>query len=302
MIPSEIVAIMQNISQSHVVLNTIQALSACVLTTCFLRKDTSTQQFEQIKAAKFDEALTGLLNSGIMTHMELFKAKNFLDVAKKADEMYYKNKNTDINDSNYNFDWFINFFENVGNVSDETVQDIWARILAQEIDSPNSVSIKTINILKNIGRNEAILFQNMSKYSLIYNNASYIPNNDIYLKEYDIAYSDILLLNEYGLINNGPLVSLNFMVNDEYSLISQNDNLCIIAKSNGVDVHKISFNCFTYTSSGNEINNVLNIKADNDKLLKFAHIIRYKWKNTLIEVRPYTVINGEVKLGDEQIL
>ena len=55
-----------------------------LITVLFLRKNTSTTEFEKIKAGKFDEVLDDLLSSGHLTYTELYKANNFLKIAKKA--------------------------------------------------------------------------------------------------------------------------------------------------------------------------------------------------------------------------
>jgi hypothetical protein len=67
----------------------IAAVAGSIFTVVFLRKNTATQEFEKIKAGKFKEVAEDLLNAGEMTHMEFYKANNFLQIAKKADS-YYK--------------------------------------------------------------------------------------------------------------------------------------------------------------------------------------------------------------------
>lgn len=71
-----------------------------------------------------------------MTYTEFYKAKNFLKIAKKADT-HYSQKQQDRNYNFYDFDWFMRFYEAVGNISDDDMQDIWARILAGEINNPS---------------------------------------------------------------------------------------------------------------------------------------------------------------------
>ena len=278
----------------------IQLLVQSVIVSIFLRNNISTKEFETIKAGQLNEALTQLLNSGKMTYTELYKANNFLSIAKIADEKYCKKKEYNSN-TVYDFDWFINYYENVGNVSDEIMQDIWARILAQEVDEPNSISIKTLNILKSIGKKEALLFQKLSDFALKYNDAYFIPNIQEYLDKNNIEYSDILLLDEYGLINNNPLIGLNFIVDKEYVLITNSDNMGIVVRSEEDNERKMTFNCYTYTSSGNAINKALGIKVDNEKLFQFANIIKNNWKNIIVEVKKYKIINGKKEFGDNVI-
>ena len=67
---------------SPVIQNCITAL----ITTVFLRKNTSIEEFEKLKANKFEEVVSDLLENGKMTYLEYYKCCNFLKVAKLADQ------------------------------------------------------------------------------------------------------------------------------------------------------------------------------------------------------------------------
>lgn len=43
-------------------------------------------------------------------------------------------------------------------INDETLQNLWGRILAQEINEPDSISLRTLDVIKNISRKEADYF------------------------------------------------------------------------------------------------------------------------------------------------
>ena len=120
-----------------------------LITVLFLRKNTSTTEFEKIKAGKFDEVLDDLLSSGHLTYTELYKANNFLKIAKKADKYYSQKAHLETTGC-FEFDWLIRYYEAVGNISDENMQDLWAKILAGEINSPSAYSLKTIDTLRNM--------------------------------------------------------------------------------------------------------------------------------------------------------
>lgn len=137
----------------------ISPIVGSIFTAIFLRHNTEATEFEKIKAGQFKEVADSLLRSGKMTYTEYYKANNFLKVAKKADEFYsemHRSENTP--PATYDFDWFIRFYEAVGNISDEAMQDLWAKILAGEISRPSSYSLKTIDVLKNMSKKDAELF------------------------------------------------------------------------------------------------------------------------------------------------
>ena len=61
-------------------------------------------------------------------------------------------------------DWIVNFFEKARLISDEEMQEIWARILAGEANHPGSFSRRTVNIMNDIDKKCAELFVNACGY------------------------------------------------------------------------------------------------------------------------------------------
>ena len=61
-------------------------------------------------------------------------------------------------------DWITNFFDKCRIVSDDEMQDRWARILAGEGNKPGSFSRKTINLMADLDRRDAELFTNLCRF------------------------------------------------------------------------------------------------------------------------------------------
>ena len=59
----------------------VNVITGSLFTAVFLRKNTATQEFEKIKAGRFQEVADKLLESGKMTYTEYYKANNFLKIA-----------------------------------------------------------------------------------------------------------------------------------------------------------------------------------------------------------------------------
>ena len=55
-------------------------------------------------------------------------------------------------------DWFTRYFNIVQDISNEDIQDLWAKLLAGEIKQPGSFSYRTLETLKNMTTDEAELF------------------------------------------------------------------------------------------------------------------------------------------------
>ena len=241
-----------------------------LITVLFLRKNTATAEFEKIKAGKFDEALEDLLSTGQLTYTELYKANNFLKIAKKADHYYSQKDRTEVRGC-FEFDWLIRFYEAVGNISDESMQDIWAKILAGEIDSPLSYSLKTIDILRNMRRCDAELFINICKHSFDCNDGElFLPNYNGYMESVGITYSDVMKLSEMGLIFNDGLISLNFKLKRESIVLSINRELLITISSQSEDGASASIPQFPFTRSGIELATLVGDMASDEDFMLFG--------------------------------
>lgn len=72
----------------------------------------------------------------------------------------------EVNDHEPDHDWTARFFEGVQDVSSDDIRKIWARILAREVEAPGGVSLRTLSILKNMSRQEAILFSEAMRYRI----------------------------------------------------------------------------------------------------------------------------------------
>ena len=64
-------------------------------------------------------------------------------------------------------DWLLNFFDKSRMVSDDEMQEIWARVLAGEVNAPGAYSRKAVNILSDMDKSDAELFNTLCRFRLI---------------------------------------------------------------------------------------------------------------------------------------
>lgn len=246
----------------------------------FLRKNTTTTEFEKIKAGKFEEALEELLSNGKITYTELYKANNFLSVAKKADKYYSQKAHTETKDC-FEFDWLIRYYEAVGNISDERMQDLWAKILAGEIDVPSSYSLKTLDILRNMRKSDVELFVNICKHSFDCNDGElFLPNYSGYMDAVGIAYSDVMKLSEMGLIFSDGMIGLSITLPCEPAILSINRELVLTMCACDEKHKKCSISQFPFTQVGIELATlVADMPTDEDFVLLGKEIAKDKKYN-----------------------
>lgn len=268
-------------------MSTVSAIAGSLITAIFLRHNTAAKEFEKIKAGQLKEAADELLKSGKMTYTEYYKANNFLTVAQKADEYYSQNSKTPV-DEPYDFDWFVRFYEAVGNVSNEQMQEIWAKILSGEISRPGTFSLRTIEVLKNLSQKDAELFGKICSFAIHSREHIFIPFYDSYLDECRISYSDIMRLDELGLINSNGMLVLKINVSSESSVLFHNNRLLITVKSSKENDVVTEVKQFPLTGVGCELSRIQTISTPDKCFTVLAHELS---KNKTITVGLHSVIN-----------
>ena len=100
-------------------------------------------------------------------------------------------------------DWIRNFFDKCRIVSDEEMQNLWSRLLAGEANSPGSFSRKTVNLLADLDKRDAELFQNLCRFKWVVLGRMepfvFDPQHEIY-NRYGITFDSLAQLETLGLI------------------------------------------------------------------------------------------------------
>ena len=247
-----------------------------IFAAIFLRKNTKDVEFEKLKAGKFREVADRLLASGYMTYTEFYKAANFLHVAELADQVFkqdYQNKADE--NQKYDFDWYMRFYDIVGNISDEEMQVLWAKILAGEIHKKGTYSLQLLDILKNFTQKQAELFNRVCSHCFISGDNVYIPNDNEYLQFANITYQDILDLDALGLINSSGTTSLSVKVQPNRPSLLGNDMLRMVIEYNGQGhaTQEFSFLQFPFTSAGRELITLIGKHGSEKDFLYFVKLL-----------------------------
>lgn len=281
-------------------------VAGALFTAIFLRHNTKTDEFEKIKTGQFKEVADDLLDSGKMTYTEYYKANNFLTVAKKADG-YYKEHPRLEEKGTYDFDWFMRFFEAVGNVSDETMQNLWAKILAGEIAQPSTFSLKTVDVMRNLSKRDAELFIKVCSHSFISSATNYfLPNEDEFIEYVGIQYADIMKLSELGLIFNDATITLNMDISNEPQILINNHSLIMLITSASGNSEKASIRQYPFTEVGKELSTMISESASDEDFVKYGQLLSrnkshkisvhkvIKWNGDSVEYNKINLIPQEV--------
>lgn len=193
------------------------------LTALGRKKMANAESYAAIKQAETDIKVQLLKLKGeeevanYVLAKEARKINNAKSVVEKATTHFVEGEK--VSDEPVNTDWTNRFFSIVEDISDETLQDIWGRILAGEVKRPNSFSLRTLDLLRNITKEEAELFVKASKF--------YVEENFIYTERFSLH--ETLLLGEAGFINSEELIKeWNIEPNSKLKILIDRNTLFIL--------------------------------------------------------------------------
>ncbi|MGB5988386.1 MAG: DUF2806 domain-containing protein [Marinifilaceae bacterium] len=249
------------------------------------------------KELKFDNLINSPIEERIQDRLDFQEAKKQINIesitAYAAEEL---KDESNVTDEPLDEDWTTRFFRIAEEVSNEEMQALWGKILAGEIKQPKTYSLRTLELIRNLSKNEADTFMKIANFAIKSGNGNYLfkTNDEQMLSEnHKIYYSDIALMIEIGLLQPGDFVNHQF-------LEQPNDNQRIFTSGNTIIIAKIKANTPTiqmpvnvFSNSGNELLKLIqqnppfdyltsfanSIKSDNVDV-KYAHIIA--WNDTNI--------------------
>lgn len=106
-------------------------------------------------------------------------------------------------------DWVSNFFDKCRITSDSDMQQLWAKVLAGEVNSPGKFSKRTINLLSDLDKSDAELFQTFCGFCWMIGTITpliFEVTSDVYSKN-GINFNRIMHLESLGLVQYSGAIS-----------------------------------------------------------------------------------------------
>ena len=170
-------------------------------------------------------------------------------------------------------DWTARFFGAVQDVSSTQMQEIWARILSGEVQQPGRTSLRTLDALRNMSRKDATLFEGVASFVI---GGFIFYENDENAQDL-IAYGTLLHLQDCGLVNIGPFLSVNLNLRrneDGWEEIYQDTVLRIQEVTPGSTSNPLPIPCVALTVAGKELLQVTKRRFQHDYLRRFAGFLQ----------------------------
>lgn len=191
--------------------------------------------------------------------------------------------------------WKTRFFNIAEDVSNEEMQALWGKILAGEITKPRSYSLRTLELLKNLSKDEAECFIKFGQFAIKSYGASFLVNfkgEKLLEEKYKLNFGERLLLEELGLLTANDLeFKIPPTKETPLKIVFQISDTCIIAEKNQ-NLPETQIPVLAFTKIGQELLQLIETKAEMDYIQLLASKIRNKGVKTI----QYATIN-EIKDG-----
>lgn len=236
-----------------------------------------------------------------MAYQELTKQNNIEMV---VDHAYNILKDEDaVTNAPVDSDWLLRFFNSVQDISNTEMQLLWAKILAGEVKQPSSSSLRTLETLRNITKEEATRFQKICDYIIKVGNHKCLPNYKSLFSISGICYQDILEMDECGLINSAGLLTFNLTIGKQRSILAKNKSYIVMTSNSNESEIKISVPQFPLTSAGTEISNLFDSIEQDDYFFQFGREVKKSSPNASVSVyKIISEVNGVINFESTDVI
>ncbi len=196
-------------------------------------------------------------------HKEINRQINLESIVEKSS----KHLGDSVSEEPVDEDWRTRFFNKAQDVTNDDMQEIWGKILAEEVTRPGKISFRTLEIISNISKKEATLFEKACKLAF---NGGFIlkPNNQNAFDGFGINYSDLLILRSAGLIYDSDTLTVTYRIIEQFNgvILNFGKYLVICSKQNALE---IKFNQVKFTPAGAELMQIISADKNLAYLEKF---------------------------------
>lgn len=191
-------------------------------------------------------------------------------------------------------DWFLKWMEISQMVSRENVQEMLAKLLSGEIKNSGTFSLRALDILKNLSKEELNLFQIFCDISYTVPQVSDASTFVICepfgnpgqngMSSLGLSYPSLTVLQDAGLIQSDLNAWRQFQMPEMLQIpFTIGSTTYVLQKTDETVAGYPQVKIINFTSAGLEIRSVLNIGARSEYDSKFLEWVKDKWKMILAQ-------------------
>ena len=186
-------------------------------------------------------------------------------------------------------DWITRFFNYSQDINSIEMQDLWGRILSGEIKKPGTYSLRTLDVVRNLTKQDAEIFDKFAKFAFKYKDIWVIiigHKLDIEINKFNLYPTHQFHLSELGLIYPNELSLKMFINNTTEEVFSTENNLFVFYQENKIKDFYI--NILKFTQIGKELISLIK-KPFNEEYYNFIISIfkKHKCKGRLGTIKKF---------------
>ena len=245
---------------------------------------TSNNSSQIIQTAATDDSMSPEMKSAAVSiiEKEARRIKTRKRIVEKAESI--KSEDENISDEKPTDDWMTRFFNIVEDVTEDTMQNLWAQILAGEVKRPHTFSLRTLDVLRNMTKEDAELYVRVIN-SYCFDRLILTEN------QYGISLEDRIALSEMGLLSPDELTQ-TITQTQEVNLMRLNQKYVLKLNKDTTNNIEVNFGCRALTKSGRELLQLVDDKGNYDM---FAYVASKFKKAGMTSVSLHKVL----KWGEE---
>ncbi len=151
-------------------------------------------------------------------------------------------------------DWIMHFFDKSKIISDEDMQELWAKILAGEANAPGSYSKRTIEVISLMSKKDANLFISLCRFTWKIGNFCpliFDVKNNIYNDE-SINFNSLTHLENIGLLTFNVITGFQRVGLPKKGMVSYFDTKVNLEFPNEKD-NQLPLGCVLLSQAGQEL-------------------------------------------------
>ena len=166
------------------------------LTAKGIKKNADAKSYAAIKEAETNTEVELLKLQGedkiaaYILNRDKNKFNNVENIISKAENLF--DPNEQVSDEPVEKEWMNRFLNIVEEISDESMSNLWAQLLAGEIKRPKSYSLRSLEVLRNMTKEEAVLLVKSSRFL--------INLESICTEDFALNLEDSIKLEDIGII------------------------------------------------------------------------------------------------------
>lgn len=245
-------------------LNKIEKTTGWMLSTTTAKKEGYKNIIEEISKR---EDINPMDRAVIISNFRKIKNehKNKAQIIDKAIQLLDNGNNPEKIDN----DWLLRFFELCKNVSNEELQYVWAKVLADECKEENNNSFKLLMTISTISGKEINLVKKILKecnYAVRdFEAIGIVCLTNEYLDSINVKYEDIIKLEDIGIMKR-EMIELQ----DEIVYTLENKTIKFIKKEEKKSHLNRYADFYRFTNIGMEIIELIKVETDEDHFKKLA--------------------------------